>query len=158
MQQVATIKLVEHYDYKANTSPKHFIQTQTKFSLITAFVFSNFLFSLSMENNYLEQNPLNQHIEIIERNCQTIGVKYKECQRNHAPQLGIQVVDGCGEFVLRGPPERRDDDMFCEACGCHRNFHRKVLKKKMSLVYYKDEDANLFQLHMMLSQMNNEQN
>ncbi|KAJ1438636.1 ZF-HD homeobox protein, Cys/His-rich dimerization domain [Sesbania bispinosa] len=50
---------------------------------------------------------------------------YRECLRNHAASLGSYATDGCGEFTL--------DDMSpgggslqCAACGCHRNFHRKV--------------------------------
>ncbi|KAH6757554.1 hypothetical protein C2S52_023352 [Perilla frutescens var. hirtella] len=50
---------------------------------------------------------------------------YKECLRNHAASLGSYATDGCGEFT--------PDDMSspgsglnCAACGCHRNFHRKV--------------------------------
>lgn len=47
---------------------------------------------------------------------------YKECLRNHAASLGSYATDGCGEFTL-------DDEsgaLNCAACGCHRNFHRKV--------------------------------
>ncbi|XP_022845031.1 zinc-finger homeodomain protein 11-like [Olea europaea var. sylvestris] len=48
---------------------------------------------------------------------------YRECLRNHAATLGSYATDGCGEFTL--------DDTFpgglcCAACGCHRNFHRKI--------------------------------
>ncbi|XP_052175987.1 zinc-finger homeodomain protein 10-like [Diospyros lotus] len=46
---------------------------------------------------------------------------YKECLRNHAATLGSYATDGCGEFTP-GP----DDTLQCAACGCHRNFHRKV--------------------------------
>ncbi|MCD7457554.1 hypothetical protein HAX54_035412 [Datura stramonium] len=54
---------------------------------------------------------------------------YRECLRNHAASLGSYATDGCGEFTL-------DDNnmtspggsisLRCAACGCHRNFHRKV--------------------------------
>ncbi|XP_028785051.1 zinc-finger homeodomain protein 1-like [Neltuma alba] len=49
---------------------------------------------------------------------------YRECLRNHAASLGSYATDGCGEFTL-------DDTspggcLQCAACGCHRNFHRKV--------------------------------
>ncbi|XP_020686975.1 zinc-finger homeodomain protein 11-like [Dendrobium catenatum] len=49
---------------------------------------------------------------------------YGECMRNHAAALGAYASDGCGEFAA--------DDIslpatyFCSACGCHRNFHRKL--------------------------------
>ncbi|KAM0945972.1 putative transcription factor ZF-HD family [Dioscorea sansibarensis] len=48
-------------------------------------------------------------------------VMYKECLRNHAASIGGHVVDGCGEFM----PGSGDDAMKCDACGCHRSFHRK---------------------------------
>ncbi|XP_039122945.1 zinc-finger homeodomain protein 5-like isoform X1 [Dioscorea cayenensis subsp. rotundata] len=49
------------------------------------------------------------------------NVQYKECLRNHAASIGGHVVDGCGEFM----PGSGDDAMKCDACGCHRSFHRK---------------------------------
>ncbi|KAK4782279.1 hypothetical protein SAY86_016381 [Trapa natans] len=49
---------------------------------------------------------------------------YKECLRNHAASLGSYATDGCGEYT----PEDSSPDgsLHCAACGCHRNFHRKV--------------------------------
>ncbi|KAA8536568.1 hypothetical protein F0562_029046 [Nyssa sinensis] len=49
---------------------------------------------------------------------------YKECQRNHAIQVGRYVVDGCGEF-LNGGEDGTPEAFLCGVCGCHRNFHRK---------------------------------
>ncbi|CAA2986208.1 zinc-finger homeodomain 9-like [Olea europaea subsp. europaea] len=48
---------------------------------------------------------------------------YKECLRNHAASLGSYATDGCGEFTLDDTPS---GSLYCAACGCHRNFHRKV--------------------------------
>ncbi|KAL0441834.1 UNVERIFIED_CONTAM: Zinc-finger homeodomain protein 11 [Sesamum radiatum] len=53
---------------------------------------------------------------------------YRECLRNHAASLGSYATDGCGEFTL-------DDTvpgggLNCAACGCHRNFHRKVIRSQ----------------------------
>ncbi|XP_042032263.1 zinc-finger homeodomain protein 9-like [Salvia splendens] len=45
---------------------------------------------------------------------------YKECLRNHAASLGSYATDGCGEFTSQ------HTSLNCGACGCHRNFHRKV--------------------------------
>nr|KYP67425.1 ZF-HD homeobox protein At4g24660 family [Cajanus cajan] len=45
---------------------------------------------------------------------------YRECLRNHAASLGSYATDGCGEFTVDG------GGLQCAACGCHRNFHRKV--------------------------------
>ncbi|KZV35490.1 hypothetical protein F511_35871 [Dorcoceras hygrometricum] len=49
---------------------------------------------------------------------------YRECQRNHAASLGSYATDGCGEFT----PDYTTPGghLSCAACGCHRNFHRKV--------------------------------
>eukprot|EP00268_Persea_americana_P048616 TRINITY_DN5156_c1_g1_i2.p1 TRINITY_DN5156_c1_g1~~TRINITY_DN5156_c1_g1_i2.p1 ORF type:complete len:175 (-),score=31.69 TRINITY_DN5156_c1_g1_i2:239-763(-) len=44
---------------------------------------------------------------------------YRECLRNHAASLGSYATDGCGEFT--------PDGLTCAACGCHRNFHRKII-------------------------------
>uniref|UniRef100_A0A6M2EN44 ZF-HD dimerization-type domain-containing protein n=1 Tax=Populus davidiana TaxID=266767 RepID=A0A6M2EN44_9ROSI len=48
---------------------------------------------------------------------------YKECLRNHAASLGSYATDGCGEFTL---DDTSLSTLQCAACGCHRNFHRKV--------------------------------
>ncbi|WOL02610.1 zinc finger-homeodomain protein 1 [Canna indica] len=49
---------------------------------------------------------------------------YRECLRNHAARLGGFASDGCCEFT---PEEDADlGNLQCGACGCHRNFHRKV--------------------------------
>ncbi|XP_059306773.1 zinc-finger homeodomain protein 8-like [Lycium ferocissimum] len=53
---------------------------------------------------------------------------YRECLRNHAASLGSYATDGCGEFTLddiNTTPGGRSS-LHCAACGCHRNFHRKV--------------------------------
>ncbi|KAF5734061.1 zinc-finger homeodomain protein 4-like [Tripterygium wilfordii] len=49
--------------------------------------------------------------------------EYKECLRNHAASLGSYATDGCGEFTL---DDTSPNSLQCAACGCHRNFHRKV--------------------------------
>ncbi|KAF5445575.1 hypothetical protein F2P56_034619 [Juglans regia] len=48
---------------------------------------------------------------------------YRECLRNHAASLGSYATDGCGEFTL---DDSSPGCLQCAACGCHRNFHRKV--------------------------------
>ncbi|KAK0586484.1 hypothetical protein LWI29_007829 [Acer saccharum] len=49
--------------------------------------------------------------------------KYRECLRNHAASLGSYATDGCGEFTR---DETSPATLQCAACGCHRNFHRKI--------------------------------
>ncbi|XVE90030.1 hypothetical protein DITRI_Ditri20bG0043700 [Diplodiscus trichospermus] len=113
-----------------------------------------------MANNFLERTPFKPPFEIIGRKTETINVKYKECKRNQAPHLGVNFVDGCGEFA----PKKRssatgsdDDDLDCEACGCHRNFHRRELTKKLSLTFIENEEACLFRFPPRASQLNNAQ-
>ncbi|XP_078429625.1 zinc-finger homeodomain protein 8-like [Wolffia australiana] len=48
---------------------------------------------------------------------------YKQCMKNHAAAIGGHAVDGCGEFLPSAVPS----SYACAACGCHRNFHRRVL-------------------------------
>ncbi|KAK3409197.1 hypothetical protein EUGRSUZ_J01344 [Eucalyptus grandis] len=54
-------------------------------------------------------------------------IRYAECQRNHAASTGGHQVDGCTEFRPRGV-EGSDLAFTCATCGCHRNFHRKVVE------------------------------
>ncbi|KAM0838060.1 hypothetical protein ACQ4PT_061221 [Festuca glaucescens] len=53
---------------------------------------------------------------------------YRECLRNHAACMGAHAVDGCGEFLPALQLNPADPASFtCVACGCHRNFHRRVM-------------------------------
>lgn len=54
-------------------------------------------------------------------------VYYRECQRNHAVNMGGYAVDGCGEFMAD-----EEDVLKCGVCGCHRNFHRRETKGEES--------------------------
>ncbi|KAM3381490.1 zinc-finger homeodomain protein 2-like isoform X1 [Capsicum galapagoense] len=53
---------------------------------------------------------------------------YRECLRNHAASLGSYATDGCGEFTLddHNTSPGGSFSLNCAACGCHRNFHRKI--------------------------------
>uniref|UniRef100_A0A803N3F5 ZF-HD dimerization-type domain-containing protein n=1 Tax=Chenopodium quinoa TaxID=63459 RepID=A0A803N3F5_CHEQI len=55
---------------------------------------------------------------------QTKSTNYRECQKNHAANIGGYAVDGCREFISSGG-ESTGRALVCAACGCHRNFHRK---------------------------------
>lgn len=54
------------------------------------------------------------------------GGSYGECLRNHAASLGSYATDGCMEFTTD-----HQGGLMCAACGCHRNFHRKVVVSGM---------------------------
>ncbi|XP_052180058.1 mini zinc finger protein 1-like [Diospyros lotus] len=51
-------------------------------------------------------------------------VRYAECQKNHAANIGGYAVDGCREFMPSGE-EASSGALRCAACGCHRSFHRR---------------------------------
>ncbi|KAK2367603.1 zinc-finger homeodomain protein [Trifolium repens] len=51
---------------------------------------------------------------------------YRECLRNHAASLGSYATDGCGEFTFDDTSPSAANSLQCAACGCHRNFHRKI--------------------------------
>lgn len=54
------------------------------------------------------------------------GVRYGECQKNHAANMGGFALDGCREFMASGE-DGTSGALRCAACGCHRNFHRREL-------------------------------
>ncbi|CAO2211050.1 unnamed protein product [Urochloa humidicola] len=52
---------------------------------------------------------------------------YRECLKNHAASLGGYALDGCGEFTPAPDADPADPaSLRCAACGCHRNFHRRL--------------------------------
>ncbi|CAL2261768.1 unnamed protein product [Prunus armeniaca] len=57
-------------------------------------------------------------------------VRYGECQKNHAANLGGYAVDGCREFMASGE-EGTTEALTCAACGCHRNFHRREVETEV---------------------------
>ncbi|KAG8494001.1 hypothetical protein CXB51_011429 [Gossypium anomalum] len=62
------------------------------------------------------------------------GIRYRECQKNHAVSIGGHALDGCGEFMAAGD-EGTLDALKCAACNCHRNFHRKETDGEGSSIY-----------------------
>lgn len=58
-------------------------------------------------------------------------VRYGECQKNHAANIGGYAVDGCREFMANGD-EGSTEALNCAACGCHRNFHRREVDEVVS--------------------------
>ncbi|KAF8408102.1 hypothetical protein HHK36_007244 [Tetracentron sinense] len=55
------------------------------------------------------------------------GVRYGECQKNHAANLGGYAVDGCREFMASGDVGT-SGALKCAACGCRKNFHRREVE------------------------------
>ncbi|XP_047073144.1 zinc-finger homeodomain protein 10-like [Lolium rigidum] len=52
---------------------------------------------------------------------------YRECLKNHAASLGGHAIDGCGEFMPSPAANPSNPtSLTCAACGCHRNFHRRL--------------------------------
>ncbi|XP_018443000.1 mini zinc finger protein 1 [Raphanus sativus] len=62
------------------------------------------------------------------------NVRYVECQKNHAANIGGYAVDGCREFMASGDAGT-DEALRCAACGCHRNFHRKEVDTEVVCEY-----------------------
>ncbi|PIA30191.1 hypothetical protein AQUCO_05700118v1 [Aquilegia coerulea] len=60
----------------------------------------------------------------MKKSCSKKKFLYKECQQNQAARLGKYATDGCNEFILNSA--RSETGMYCLACHCHRNSHRKV--------------------------------
>eukprot|EP00249_Psilotum_nudum_P036584 c8095_g1_i1 orf=170-964(-) len=69
------------------------------------------------------------------------AVRYKECLKNHAANLGGYATDGCGEFMPNGA-DGTLEALKCAACYCHRNFHRREDDGESACqcghAYYKD--------------------
>ncbi|KAI9120754.1 hypothetical protein K1719_007787 [Acacia pycnantha] len=58
------------------------------------------------------------------------SVRYGECQKNHAANVGGYAVDGCREFMASGD-EGTAAALTCAACGCHRNFHKREVETEV---------------------------
>ncbi|KAE8726105.1 Mini zinc finger protein 2 [Hibiscus syriacus] len=70
------------------------------------------------------------------RNCSTsstmiTNVRYGECQKNHAANIGGYAVDGCGEFMA-SDMEGTTGALTCAACSCHRNYHRREVETEVA--------------------------
>jgi len=58
----------------------------------------------------------------------SVTVRYGECLKNHAANIGGYAVDGCREFMASGA-EGTAAAVACAACGCHRSFHRREVNE-----------------------------
>ncbi|WCJ35694.1 Zinc-finger homeodomain protein 1 [Euphorbia peplus] len=63
-------------------------------------------------------------------------IRYRECLKNHAVNIGGHALDGCGEFMAAGE-DGSLDALKCAACNCHRNFHRKETEQPQFSTYYR---------------------
>lgn len=64
----------------------------------------------------------------------TRDIRYGECQKNHAANIGGYAVDGCREFMA-STGEGSNGGLTCAACGCHRNFHRREVQTEVVCEY-----------------------
>ncbi|XP_050221388.1 mini zinc finger protein 3-like [Mercurialis annua] len=69
------------------------------------------------------------------------NVRYVECQKNHAANMGGYAVDGCREFMASGE-DGSHGALFCAACGCHRNFHRREVETEVVCEYSPPNSSN----------------
>lgn len=86
----------------------------------------------------------NMKKDLVMRRCEPMSIgsdracarrrsaQYAECQKNHAANVGGYAVDGCREFMADGE-EGSSSALRCAACGCHRNFHRRVQEHNRSI-------------------------
>ncbi|XP_055804935.1 zinc-finger homeodomain protein 2 [Solanum dulcamara] len=88
----------------------------------------------TLDQNNLTQNsdpdPVRELSTSSPSDRNTTSVRYKECLKNHAANMGGYVVDGCGEFMPSGD-EGTTEYLKCAACDCHRNFHRKETEDEL---------------------------
>ncbi|KAL0421908.1 UNVERIFIED_CONTAM: Mini zinc finger protein 2 [Sesamum latifolium] len=73
-----------------------------------------------MRNEGSERSSATQVVRIV---------RYAECRKNHAANIGGYAVDGCREFMAGGE-QGTTAALSCAACGCHRNFHRREVVDK----------------------------
>lgn len=59
------------------------------------------------------------------------AIRYRECNKNHAANMGGHAIDGCGEFMPSGE-DGTVEALKCAACDCHRNFHRREVEGEPS--------------------------
>ncbi|KAI4352063.1 hypothetical protein L6164_006349 [Bauhinia variegata] len=76
-----------------------------------------------MKPSERERETASKKRKLMEGDNSSNNSVYRECLRNHAASLGSYATDGCGEFTL---DDTSPGGLQCAACGCHRNFHRKV--------------------------------
>ncbi|KAH7672382.1 ZF-HD homeobox protein Cys/His-rich dimerization domain-containing protein [Dioscorea alata] len=57
-------------------------------------------------------------------------VRYRECRKNHAANIGGYAVDGCREFMASGE-EGTVEALKCAACNCHRSFHKREVEREL---------------------------
>ena len=59
-------------------------------------------------------------------------VRYRECRKNHAANIGGYAVDGCREFMPSGE-EGTSAALRCAACSCHRSFHKREVESEATV-------------------------
>lgn len=86
-----------------------------------------------LKRHHLHPHP-HPHHQLI--SPPVAAVIYKDCLRNHAASIGGYAVDGCGEFMPSLAAKSADPtSLKCDACGCHRNFHRREPEESPSATH-----------------------
>ncbi|KAL4577258.1 hypothetical protein LXL04_013363 [Taraxacum kok-saghyz] len=73
-----------------------------------------------------EESALNSTNSVPLSNFRVV-VRYVECHRNYACREGGHRVDGCQEYIPNQEDVADPPELLCANCGCHRNFHRRVV-------------------------------
>ncbi|WCJ33830.1 mini zinc finger [Euphorbia peplus] len=58
----------------------------------------------------------------VEKSSTVTVVRYGECEKNQAAEIGLHALDGCQEFIASNAPAA----LTCAACACHRDHHKKI--------------------------------
>lgn len=107
-----------------------------------------------------DEQEQQQHISVDSNKKRVVGVKYKECLKNHAASIGGNATDGCGEFMPSGE-EGTLEGLKCSACNCHRNFHRKEIEGDHYHHHQQHQLYNPHHIHLhhqYFKEMNNSNN
>ncbi|KAJ6831772.1 putative zinc-finger homeodomain protein 9 [Iris pallida] len=82
---------------------------------------------ISFPNGVLKKHSQSQPHQRSSTTLAASSAVYRECLKNHAASLGGHSLDGCGEFMASPSSNPSDPtSLTCAACGCHRNFHRRL--------------------------------
>ncbi|MFS8011318.1 putative transcription factor ZF-HD family [Helianthus anomalus] len=59
-----------------------------------------------------------------------LRVRYGECQRNIALEVGGYALDGCREFMASTVEGSQGTEgaLICAPCDCHRSFHQRMVE------------------------------
>ncbi|XP_057472648.1 uncharacterized protein LOC130761175 [Actinidia eriantha] len=70
----------------------------------------------------VKEDAVNKDRSNAASTVKTTNIRYEDCRKNHGARMGKHATDGCLEFMASDA-----ENLKCDVCGCHRNFHTKKL-------------------------------